>query len=693
MAVYSEKYLTTLLSGATDPENDPVSIYRINNAIINSWPHSVSLTEGSVFVHQTGVVEYDDGGSSGGHPAPGQVAAVGTFSFTIWDGQDESPEYTANIQLSGLTNAGYTPTGPTDFGALTRAGDGGIGLPAGETTIANAGGTNLTVSGGFVVPSSNGVTAGTVTFGNGTTWDITTSPNAYSVRSESELAGLMSSPGAGVLSGKTVMMRAGVYSYQSSTFNYQAFSSLTTFRPHGTLDEVTLQFAASSELRAAKNMCWQGLDLYFPYTIGVDQAGTYAKGLIFKNGVDNFQVKDGRIRGNLLELIQANGFPVYGTDWTWRGMLAFESGSNIGAGGLTLTDNKIHGSWRLLNITGDYGPVVIEGNEFYDFGVDAIIVAGERNGGLDLNWNKFHSTLAFKSTEGNVLSVNPSSNTITLADTSFLGTVGSGLVVNFTSGTPPSPLGLNQDIQATISSSTTVTLGTNITSSGSGAIKIKREEAHADFIQFIAKNNAGNANVTWTGGNVIGNRFLAARSDALQSVVDNASQCIFMQDINGTDQDDNDHYENMVIAGNLMWSSHAHGISLYNPRNSRIEHNTCVAPIGTSYGALPRTRILLQFAGTGGGNAINGNLSKQSAYQSPLSGTLLNNRNIDVTNGVEASNYADIFVNPGTPTDIDDLTARFAIKPGGPADVVSPKQGAHPHVDYINRIYTPPSYG
>ena len=108
MTTYTEKNSRTLLTGSSDADGDTLTIRRINGTQISSWPLSVSLTLGSVSVSQAGVVTYDDGGNTNGHPLGGQTVTTGTFTFTLWDGAEESSTYTATVRLKGLNTA---PTG------------------------------------------------------------------------------------------------------------------------------------------------------------------------------------------------------------------------------------------------------------------------------------------------------------------------------------------------------------------------------------------------------------------------------------------------------------------------------------------------------------------------------------------------------------------------------------------------------
>lgn len=115
---------------------------------------------------------------------------------------------------SGLQAFGST-TGATlnevIYGANTLAGAGGLPLPSGATSITNAGGTNLVVSGGYVVPGPlGGVTSGTVTFNNGTIWTVTSvTENGWPTRSVRTTAEGVSAKGNGIV----VLFRDGTYTW------------------------------------------------------------------------------------------------------------------------------------------------------------------------------------------------------------------------------------------------------------------------------------------------------------------------------------------------------------------------------------------------------------------------------------------------------------------------------------------------
>ena len=95
------------------------------------------------------------------------------------------------------------------FGANTFASDGGFPAPAGATSITNAGGTNLILSSGSVVPATDGVTSGTITFNTGVSVTIIAVPNARSVATIDGMRTAMQA--AGLVRGThKILMRGGV---------------------------------------------------------------------------------------------------------------------------------------------------------------------------------------------------------------------------------------------------------------------------------------------------------------------------------------------------------------------------------------------------------------------------------------------------------------------------------------------------
>ncbi len=121
MTTFTEKTLTNLLDGAQDADGDQISLHRINNVIPTSWPHTVSLPQGTALVDQDGTILFDDGlGSGGSAGSPPNLVANGSFTFTVWDGLDESDVYTATVSLEV---GGFTSTAPAQPSVVVVSGE------------------------------------------------------------------------------------------------------------------------------------------------------------------------------------------------------------------------------------------------------------------------------------------------------------------------------------------------------------------------------------------------------------------------------------------------------------------------------------------------------------------------------------------------------------------------------------------
>lgn len=166
MTVYSERTSATLLTGASDADGDAMTIRQIDGEVVSSWPHVKELTNGSVSIAENGTVTYDDGGSLSSHPTVGNNLEDGTFTFTVWDGQDESAEQTATITIYGTTVAPTaiiaSTTRPLDdlSTGTTMAALSAIGTAPFTYSITNADGMPISISG------SNIVTTGALTVGS-----------------------------------------------------------------------------------------------------------------------------------------------------------------------------------------------------------------------------------------------------------------------------------------------------------------------------------------------------------------------------------------------------------------------------------------------------------------------------------------------------------------------------------------------
>ena len=173
MTQYPENSTITLLTGATDPDGDPIRVRRIEGSVITAWPHVITLPTGTISITEFGVVTYDDGGDISGHPANGATSANGTFNYTLWDGTDESPVYQANVELSGVSSNVTVADQTAEFGADTPAGQGGfrpvgsngqaITLTAYQSVVSGSLGSYVpSISGGRLVFNQAGAPHGAV---------------------------------------------------------------------------------------------------------------------------------------------------------------------------------------------------------------------------------------------------------------------------------------------------------------------------------------------------------------------------------------------------------------------------------------------------------------------------------------------------------------------------------------------------
>lgn len=135
MTLYSPTTGATLLTGATDADGDTITVRKINGVNID-WatnPQTVTLTVGLVKVWQDGTVRFDDTGLGAGRPAAGASVAAGSFTFTLWDGVDESPAYTATIGLAAPAAADSTDPAVTSMSPAA----GSTGVLRGVTITVN----------------------------------------------------------------------------------------------------------------------------------------------------------------------------------------------------------------------------------------------------------------------------------------------------------------------------------------------------------------------------------------------------------------------------------------------------------------------------------------------------------------------------------------------------------------------------
>ncbi|MEM6913911.1 MAG: Ig-like domain-containing protein, partial [Pseudomonadota bacterium] len=141
MPTYSERSNKTLLTGATDPDNDPITVASVNGSAANLGV-PVALTGGAggtVLVAPDGSVTLNDATLTA--PLVGTTVIAGTFTYTLTDGVLESATYTATIEATGTAGL------PAGFSAgqwsVSDTGLGGV-LDISIGQLPDDGGTALT---------------------------------------------------------------------------------------------------------------------------------------------------------------------------------------------------------------------------------------------------------------------------------------------------------------------------------------------------------------------------------------------------------------------------------------------------------------------------------------------------------------------------------------------------------------------
>jgi hypothetical protein len=185
MTIYNEKNGLSLFTGASDAQGDSLSLRSINGVQITQWPHALALPTGILHIAQNGQVTYDDQGGLSGHPQPGQVLENGALTYTLWDGELESPVYNASISLSGVAGGAQS----TSFGVNTPAGAGGVAVLGSAITQGDPQG-HFEIFGGYLVLSSAGAVnasgAYSLTLDNGDIWGVDMLPDTAHVINASQ---------------------------------------------------------------------------------------------------------------------------------------------------------------------------------------------------------------------------------------------------------------------------------------------------------------------------------------------------------------------------------------------------------------------------------------------------------------------------------------------------------------------------
>jgi hypothetical protein len=210
-----------LTDGATDADSDPITVRSIDGSVVTSWPKTVTLTTNQCLVYEDGTVVYDDTGDTSGHPADTATATAGTFTFTLWDGLDESATYTATIKLTGAASS--DTTAPTlSNGTSAKVAD--TGFTASFDTDENNGDVSLVLTTRNTAPMASEVESGQDDLGNPAAWNKT---QPVTVSGATQSFGQ-----TGVLTASTAYYPYGVH--RDTAGNISTVLSLPTFTTDAT---------------------------------------------------------------------------------------------------------------------------------------------------------------------------------------------------------------------------------------------------------------------------------------------------------------------------------------------------------------------------------------------------------------------------------------------------------------------------
>jgi hypothetical protein len=192
---------------------------------------------------------------------------------------------------------------------------------------------------------------------------------------------------------------------------------------------------------------------------------------------------------------------------------------------------------------------------------------------------------------------------------------------------------------------------------------------HAENFQCFA----GGATVNWTDIEFIGNRLWVGNTRG-------NGQGIFLSDMPAG------LFFTFKAIGNLVETGQFRSISVNRAMNCEITGNTCA--IGATGNSVSGGLIDIGSDATSGVNIVRDNIG--ASYG--LYGTYVAENNIDYPNSFDFD-YPEIFSGPWmVAADSAHVTEMYRIRPKGPADVMEPKAGCSPYVDYARRSFESPRY-
>lgn len=192
---------------------------------------------------------------------------------------------------------------------------------------------------------------------------------------------------------------------------------------------------------------------------------------------------------------------------------------------------------------------------------------------------------------------------------------------------------------------------------------------HCDAAQFLALGLTSD----WTDIEAIGNRvwFGYARGNP---------QGLFFSDMPVG------YFFTAKVIGNLIENGSYSAIEISRSKDCEITGNTCVPPYGQTEASL--ARILVGQTASSGNSLVRDNISTDFL----LGTAVTSSNNVDLSNPGPYDTQI-VFVGPWvTAGDVDHLTEMYRIKPKGAADILEPKAGVSPYIDYVNRRFDSPRF-
>lgn len=293
------------------------------------------------------------------------------------------------------------------FGALTLAGAGGVAKPAGATNISDDGGTNLTLTSGFAVPATNGVTSGTVVWDDGTEWTVTAVANKYSCKADTtEIGAAWTAANTATATG--ILVRDGdATSSAMWTPAAKNFTNQFTIEPHSftpaarpssntyTVHLPGLQF----QVGTTNNVRLYGLDFFDDQThgesesVGVIDSGTGGTAATLTNiTVEACEVRSTPMTDSYDAGVFAGhpSFTAHASQSALFSAMSTRRGVRLGGGAIRVLDNYIHDVSRGFSGNGStHGGTrsAITGNDILDVYTNFTTVGYPTNG-LDIYDNR-----------------------------------------------------------------------------------------------------------------------------------------------------------------------------------------------------------------------------------------------------------------------------------------------------------------